>query len=344
MRRRLRLYAGTAACSGLGRRGASLAGMPVRATQPMEKGDAMPYQIKLACNYYEETAKLVRGGRIDIDAFKYPSLGFQMKVFDDPTLETYERWVQETQKLRPVMLHGLGQRGNDIGAEDFREKFNPEAARRILGLAGVKGVSLHLCGGDTGLPVARRRQIILDNISFLKNILGELEFFSLENVDGNPYSDLFYQDVCIQPDFIREIVEEADVDFLLDISHAYGSAAQLGMDVREYMGMLPLNRLYEIHINGWIRTETGLMAHTKIHPEGYELLEEVVQRCWKGAGTGGCTGTRYITLEYGRGDDRLTAGIPLMREDQINERAMTEIEEQIRALQMMISTQGQCGR
>ncbi len=296
----------------------------------------MPYQIRLACNYYEETAELVRQGKIDIDAFKYPSLGFQMKVFDDPTMETYERWIQETQRLRPVMIHGLGQRGNDIGAEDFREKFSPDTARRIFSLAGVKGASLHLCGGDTGYTAARRKQIILDNISFLKDSLGKLEFLSLENVDGNPFSDLFYNDVCVQPDFIREIVEEADVDFLLDISHAYGSATQLDMDVREYISRLPLNRLYEIHINGWMRTETGLMAHTKIHPEGYKLLGEVVEHCWKGGEAAGCSGTRYVTLEYGRGDDRLKAGIPLMREGRINELAMEEMTEQIANLNMLL--------
>ena len=299
-----------------------------------KKGKGMAYQIKLACNYFEETVQLVRQGKIEIDAFKYPSLGFQMKVFDDPAMEIYERWIREAQKLRPVMIHGLGQRSNDIGAEDFREKFNPAAARRIFKLAEVKGVSLHLCGGDTGLPAEERKRIILDNISFLKDCLGELEFFSLENVDGNPFSDLFYQDVCIRPEFIREVVEEADVDFLLDISHAYGSALQLGMDVRDYLEKLPLARMCEIHINGWIRTENGLMAHTKIHPEGYELLGEVVEQWRKGGEVR--AKTRYITLEYGRGDDRLNAGIPLMRDGEINQRAMEEIVEQAARLQKLI--------
>lgn len=61
--------------------------------------------------------------------------------------------------------------------------------------------------------------------------------------------------------------------------------------MREYIGRLPLERLYEIHINGWMHTERGMMAHTKIHEEGYELLEEVLSR----------TKPRIVTLEYGRG-------------------------------------------
>ena len=42
--------------------------------------------MRLACNYYEETERLAREGRIAVDCFKYPSLGFQMKAFDDPGL------------------------------------------------------------------------------------------------------------------------------------------------------------------------------------------------------------------------------------------------------------------
>ena len=69
-----------------------------------------------------------------------------------------------------------------------------------------------------------------------------------------------------------------------------------------------------------------MMAHTKIHEEGYELLEEVLSR----------TKPRIVTLEYGRGDDRLGAGIPLMKPVVCNERAMEEIEEQVGRLRKLI--------
>lgn len=245
----------------------------------------------LACNYYEETERLAREGRIAVDCFKYPSLGFQMKAFDDPALAEYGGMAARVRELGPLLLHGLGQRDNDIGRADFKERFDTAFTGRILELSGIRGVSLHLCGGDTELPVGERKRIIVDHIRYLREALGELEFLSLENVDGNPYSDMTYSDCCVDPDFIREVVEEADTEYLLDISHAYGAALARGMDVREYIGRLPLDRLYEIHINGWMHTERGMMAHTKIHEEGYELLEEVLSR----------TKPRIVTLEYGRG-------------------------------------------
>ncbi len=282
--------------------------------------------MQLACNYYEETERLAREGKICVDCFKYPSLGFQMKVFDDPRLREYAALSERLRDLGPLLLHGLGQRDNDIGRADFKERFDPEFTGRILELSGIRGVSLHLCGGDTALPEEERRRIIVDNIRYLREALGPLEFLSLENVDGNPYSDKTYSDCCVDPHFIRETVEAADTEFLLDISHAYGAALARGMDVRDYIDGLPLDRLYEVHINGWIRNERGLMAHTAIRQEGYELLEEVLSR----------TSPRIVTLEYGRGDDRLGIGIPLLKPGLCNERAMEEIAEQMERLQNLI--------
>ena len=162
--------------------------------------------MRLACNYYEETEWLAREGRIAVDCFKYPSLGFQMKAFDDPGLAEYGAMAARVREYGPLLLHGLGQRDNDIGRADFKERFDPEFTGRILEISGIRGVSLHLCGGDTELPVGERKRIIVDHIRYLREALGALEFLSLENVDGNPYSDMTYSDCCVDPDFIRELV------------------------------------------------------------------------------------------------------------------------------------------
>ena len=284
--------------------------------------------ILLACNYFPEAEALAASGRIQVDCFKYPALGFQMGVFDDPDLTEYGRMAERLRGMGiRLLLHGLGQRDNDIGAPEFVQRLRPAFTSRILELSGIRGISLHLCGGDTGLSRERRKAIIVDHIHMLREALGPLEFLSLENVDGNPYSDMFYSDCCIDPDFICETVREADADFLLDISHAYGSALALGMDVREYIGRLPLERLCEIHINGWIHDARGMMAHVKIYEAGYRLLEEVLSR----------SRPRIVTLEYGRGDDRLGADIPLMRPGIINRRAMEEIEAQANRLRELIN-------
>ena len=68
--------------------------------------------MRLACNYYEETERLAREGRIAVDCFKYPSLGFQMKAFDDPGLAEYGAMAARVREYGPLLLHGLGQRDN----------------------------------------------------------------------------------------------------------------------------------------------------------------------------------------------------------------------------------------
>ena len=75
----------------------------------------------------------------------------------------------------------------------------------------------------------------------------------------------------------------------------------------------------EIHINGWITTQNDVMCHTKINHEGYQALEYVLEYCMP----------HIITVEYGRHNDRIGAGVPVMSLEQINKQAKDEIEEQI---------------
>lgn len=44
--------------------------------------------MKIACNYYLETEELFDEGRIHLDYFKYPALGFQMEIMKD--LDAFE--------------------------------------------------------------------------------------------------------------------------------------------------------------------------------------------------------------------------------------------------------------
>ena len=105
----------------------------------------------LACNYYEETERLAREGRIAVDCFKYPSLGFQMKTFDDPALVEYGEMAARVRELGPLLLHGLGQRDNDIGRADFKERFDTAFTRRIAPVrrgysAAGRGAETHHSG------------------------------------------------------------------------------------------------------------------------------------------------------------------------------------------------------
>lgn len=61
-------------------------------------------------------------------------------------------------------------------------------------------------------------------------------------------------DGCLRPAYlptvIRRVVEECECGFLFDISHARRAARALGMDAREYIALLPVERTQEIHLTG----------------------------------------------------------------------------------------------
>lgn len=286
--------------------------------------------IKLACNYHPEVTQLVQAGKVDIDYIKFPALGYQMKVFDKPELADYIPFITELKRIKPVLLHGLLPSKQKIGSKTFIKELNYDVVRRVIELSGTPGISIHLDGIDTTLPNEINKSIIIDNIQYLKMKFNDMEFISCENVHGDPFSDTDEFGICLNPTFISEIVEETGVSFLLDISHAYCTARKVKMGFDDYITALPLDKVYEIHINGWVEAENDIMAHTKINETGYTALESLLKRC----------DARIVTLEYGRGNDRIGCGVPVMSPNTINEAAKEEIAAQIFQLRDIISRKG----
>ncbi len=283
--------------------------------------------MKLACNYYLETLELLKEEKIDIDYLKLPTLSAMNPMLEQLSLRVFSRFMKELQKLRPVLIHGLYPCAVGIGAADFTQRLNIPQVKKTAELSEVKGISLHLCGVDTSLSDCENKMILLDNIKFLREmVFPDLDFFTLENVDGNPYMPQNNFGVCINPVFISEIVNESGCGFLLDISHAYCSAKCMDIDFWSYIKLLPMDSLYEIHINGWIETPDNIMAHVKIHEEAYEILEKIMET----------HKPEILTLEYGREDDRIGAGIPTMSANAVNIDAKNDFVEQVRRLRLIM--------
>lgn len=282
--------------------------------------------IKLACNYSPEAGELIKENKIRLDYFKYPGLGYQMKIFEKPDLSDYEQFVTKLNRVRPVIIHGLGLKPHNIGSATFIQDFDSYYAKKVIKLSGVNGVSLHLAGINTSLSREENKEILIRNINYLKRQFSDAEFISLENTDGNPFIKGNDFGICIDPDFISEIIYETDTDFLLDISHAYCSARTMGMNFETYLHKLPLDKVYEIHINGWTETAGDIMSHIIINELGYKTLQDMLKECRP----------TIVTLEYGRSNDRLNCGIPLILPDRVCERAKEEIVIQIERLQKIL--------
>ena len=83
--------------------------------------------------------------------------------------------------------------------------------------------------------------------------------------------------------------------------------------------MLPYDKPVEVHINGWIEIAGVVMCRTLIHEEGSKVLALVLDRCRP----------EIVTVEYGRDNDKIGAGIPLVLHTDINEKIKEEIEIQM---------------
>jgi len=280
--------------------------------------------MKIACNYFPETEELVDENRIDIDYFKYPALSSQMRIFEAGREKEREAFFTRLKSKKPVLLHGLYPAPHDLASPNFIKDFDFQTVDELLGITETPGISLHptLRHADPSRDSREFINTIKNNILFLKQRYAHLDFISVENLDSFKYGCL------IEPEVIYEIICDTGCSFLLDVSHAVCAARCRNEDVREYIYKLPLHRVYEIHLNGWIIKDGGIMCHTKINEEGYAILTELLARCR----------SEIITIEYGRDNDRLSAGVPVLSPDKVNEAAKSEIEEQALRIQSIVKS------
>jgi uncharacterized protein (UPF0276 family) len=278
--------------------------------------------MKIACNYYRETEELVDENRIVIDYFKFPALGFQMSIMESCRKQERNDFFARLAGKKPVLLHGLHPAPHDLASSTFIKDFDFRAVEELLALTKTPGISLHpsLQHPDPSRDTRELINTIKSNIKFLKQQYAHFDFISIENVDSFRFGCL------IDPDVIREIVYDTDCSFLLDISHAVCASRFRNEDVRDYLSRLPLDRVYEIHLNGWIIKDCDIMCHTKINEEGYTLLAEMLDKCKP----------EIITIEYGRHNDRIGAGIPVMSPDKVNPKAKEEIAEQVNRINAIL--------
>ena len=276
--------------------------------------------MKVACNYYLETEQLFDEGNINIDYFKYPADGFHMGIMND--LDAFELFCNKLAAKRPILLHGVYPAPHDLSSPSLKADFNDEIVNRLIKITKTPGLSFHptLSTISNDVPFVKILGTIIENAIFIKEKYNGMEFLSIENADYFRWGGL------IKPEIITQLIDETSCDFLLDISHAYCASRELNMNFHDYLKSLPLEKIIEIHINGWIENENGRMCHTIIHEEAYQALREVLQHCKP----------KIITVEYGRHDDRIGSGCPVMSPDKINDDAKKEIIEQISKIKEII--------
>ncbi len=199
--------------------------------------------MQFAINYSPQAAELLKAGQIAIDYFKCPD-------WDD--------MIAEARALKPVYIHfpitvGRGQ----IGALDWNK------VDRLLRETGTPLVNVHLSPMRGDFPRPYDPQQVIDTLHReLAEVVARYgaDKVIAENVPHHGDDTTYEYPVlrpAAQPDVIRSVIEATNCGFLFDLSHARISADALGLNWREYVRALPLERIREVHITGMTRLDDG---------------------------------------------------------------------------------------
>lgn len=273
--------------------------------------------IRLACNYLREAEELLNEEKVEFDYFKYPSLGNDISL---RSLSVFTARLKYIRDIKSVLLHGFYPNNVNVCNKNFIGNFNIETFRELCNISETPGISFHLNGADLSDSKDEVIRNSVENIKFIKKHFHHMEFIAFENAMGNCNQ---YE---IDPEVISEIINETDSDFLYDVSHAYWSSVKRGELFDDYVSKLPLDRVYEVHINGWEERNGDIQSHMKIQNELYHHLNHTVTNY----------PVKIVTLEYGRSYDRIDCGCPIVSIEKVNSCAKEEIEDQLLKLRQII--------
>ncbi|MEN6408430.1 MAG: DUF692 family multinuclear iron-containing protein [Anaerolineaceae bacterium] len=232
-------------------------------------------------------------------------------------LEVHGPYLEDARRVypdAPMLLHNALYQWSLVHPDGLKHRDCACLTQSRLALARSPWYSLHLgfssetvdfldtCMVGTS-PVLAPEQIFERTLRTLTGLIDLLPVpILVENMDYNPGGA--YETIC-QPEFIRRVVNTASVGLLLDLAHAQISAAALDLPVREYLLLLPLERVGQIHVNHPEWNGARLWdAHEALQEEDYELLEWSLARCQP----------RAVTLEYNRDEAQILTQVGRLRQ------------------------------
>jgi len=266
--------------------------------------------MDFAINFSTQAAVLFGQGRLQIDCFKCPD---------------WLDLIEEAGKLCSVAVHFDLQAGRGkIEKKDLRW------IERIVDKTQTPYINLHLEAKKSDYPqipldssLAKHRKLVLDQMLFDVDLI--LKRFGAERVivENIPYrSGGNALRVCVEPELINTVVRKTGCGFLFDIPHARISAHYLGIDERDYIQSLPVDRIRELHFTGVHRFGGWLQDHLQALEADWNLLDwalESIQR-------GNWSKPWLLAFEYGGVGEKFT-----WRSD------AREIERQARKLYAKVS-------
>ncbi len=193
--------------------------------------------------------------------------------------------IAEAKKAGKVYVHFPFDVGTAKGrAADF------ERAGLMMRETDTPGVNFHVVSYARDFPELARDSVDEEAAgSFMDRLLTDgqraADHFGkshviLENIPWFGATGEFHR-FSVDPKMICRAVREMGVGLLLDISHARIAAHYLGIDAREYIAMMPMEQLRELHVTG-IRMHNGRLAdHLELGDEDWAFFEWAMERIEK---------------------------------------------------------------
>jgi uncharacterized protein (UPF0276 family) len=215
--------------------------------------------MDFAVHYSRAAADLLAAGRVAFDRYKVPAW---------PDL------IDTIGTSHPLYVHFPLRVGRGTGDAIDTETGQPAdwgKVEQLLARTGTPFVNLHLeatTGDHPGLPphsadpahIAHIAESLLRDIASVAARFGP-ERVILENIPDDGVLVL----PAYLPQVIRDVVVASGCGFLLDLSHARLAALQLGIDPRDYIAALPIERTREIHLTGIQLLDDAWVARLRRH-------------------------------------------------------------------------------
>lgn len=228
--------------------------------------------IQLGCNYSKQLIELIEKEKVNIDWIKLAGE------------EYYEAQYKHVNMIRPILMHFVPRITQTLSKLEY-DKYN-----NFIKECQSPYVAIHLRVEEQDFDNDFTRET-------LKTKLVEYINDAKENIDVEVLIESMPSYVIPEnykafadPEFIKELCEEADIDFLLDTGHIKISAWDRNEPVLDYLKKLPLDRVREIHTSG-PRFIDGKMIdeHEYMQDDDYKLLKLALSM----------TNPKIVTLEYG---------------------------------------------
>ncbi|MFZ3151476.1 MAG: DUF692 family multinuclear iron-containing protein [Anaerolineaceae bacterium] len=233
--------------------------------------------MKFAVNYSLKFETLYKQGLIDADLLKCPE---------------WKGVVNASLRLKPVYVHfeiGVGNGG--VSKLDF------DLIKRMLAATATPHLNCHLVGNSALNPEKKadqnkQVQVWINEMHILQEQVPGYRLVA-ENLPCSP--DVPASQIGSIPELITEAIMAVDADLLLDLSHARITAANLGLDFKEQIAKLPVERLAELHITG-IRPYRGYLTdHFELNPTDWEAAKWAKQQI----SCGNWREPKIVAFEYG---------------------------------------------